>query len=124
YYLFLLLVVASLANSCIIPVKVRRHPLVYTLSMVVYASAWAIYGSLVYAQQYGYGFLSYYLGISWVFILAPLLLSPLLRLTSTHQLSSLADVFSFRYRSPLAGSITALLMLASMLPFLALQIQA
>jgi len=123
-YLLLLFVVAWLADSGIIPVKIRRHPLIYTLSMGVYASAWAIYGSLAYAQQYGYGFLSYYLGISGVFFLAPLLLTPLLRLTSTHQLSSLADVFSFRYRSPLAGSTTALLMLASMLPLLALQIQA
>lgn len=123
-YLLVLFVVAWLADIGVIPAKIRRHPLVYTLSMGVYASAWAIYGSLAYAQQYGYGFLSYYLGISGVFFLAPLLLGPLLRLTSTHQLSSLADVFSFRYRSPLAGSITALLMLASMLPLLALQIQA
>ncbi len=123
-YLFLLFAVAWLADSGVIPAKLRRHPLIYTLSMGVYASAWAIYGSLAYAQQYGYGFLSYYLGISGVFFLAPLLLTPLLKLTSTHQLSSLADVFSFRYRSPMAGSITALLMLVSMLPLLALQIQA
>lgn len=123
-YLFLLFAVAWLADSGIIPAKVRRHPLVYTLSMGVYASAWAIYGSLAYAQYYGYGFLAYYLGISGVFFLSSLFLSPLLRLTSTHQLSSLADVFSFRYRSPLAGSLTALFMLASMLPLLALQIQA
>lgn len=123
-YLFVLFAVAWLADSGIIPAKVRRHPLVYTLSMGVYASAWAIYGSLAYAQHYGYGFLAYYLGISGVFFLSSLLLSPLLRLTSTHQLSSLADVFSFRYRSPLAGSLTAVFMLVSMLPLLALQIQA
>jgi PAS domain S-box-containing protein len=52
------------------------------------------------------------------------LLAPILRLTSTYQLGSLADLFAFRYRSRAAGALTTLIMLVSMLPLLALQIKA
>ena len=57
-------------------------------------------------------------------LLAPVLLNPILRITRTYQLSSLADLFAFRFRSTWAGTLTTLFMLLSMLPLLALQIQA
>lgn len=123
-YLLFLFLIAWLTNTGRIPSAIVRHPAVYILSMGVYASAWALYGSIGYAQQHGFNFLSYFLGISGVFFLAPALLVPLLRLTTTHQLSSLADVFAFRYRSPTAGAATALLMLIGTLPLLAMQIKA
>src|SRR5699024_2619678 len=123
-YLFFLFFVAWLTDTGRVPRAITQHPLVYILSMGVYASVWAIYGSIGFAQQHGFNFLSYFFGISGVFLLAPALLIPLLRLTTTHQLSSLADVFAFRYRSPAAGAFTALLMLACTLPLLAMQIQA
>ena len=76
------------------------------------------------AYQYGYNFLSYFLGISGVFLLAPILLAPILRLTATYQLSSLADLFAFRYRSRMAGAMTTIIMLIGVLPLLALQLKA
>lgn len=48
-----------------------RHPLVYTLSLGVYAGIWAVYGAIGMAAESGYGFLAYYLGISGAFLLAP-----------------------------------------------------
>ncbi|EQM69423.1 ATPase [Aquipseudomonas alcaligenes OT 69] len=96
----------------------------YTLSLGVYASAWAFYGTVGLAYQYGYGFLASYLGISGAFLLAPVLLYPILRITRTYQLSSLADLFAFRFRSTWAGALTTLFMLVGVLPLLALQIQA
>src|SRR5690606_18140202 len=56
--------------------------------------------------------------------LAPVLLYPILRITRTYQLSSLADLFAFRFRSTWAGVLTTLFMLIGLLPLLALQIQA
>lgn len=94
----------------------------YVLSLGVYASAWAFYGSVAMADQYGYGFLAYYLGISGAFILSPILLKPILHITRTYQLSSLADLFAFRYRSRLAGIVVTLFTLAVALPLLTLQI--
>ncbi len=123
-YLLTLFGVAWLSEHGLIPQRVIRHPLVYTLSLGVYASAWAFYGAVGMAYQYGYGFLACYLGVSGAFMLAPVLLYPILRLTRTYQLSSLADLFAFRFRSTWAGALTTLFMLIAVLPLLALQIQA
>ncbi|MFT6859165.1 MAG: PAS domain S-box-containing protein [Gammaproteobacteria bacterium] len=101
-----------------------RHPVVYIFSLGVYASAWAFYGSVGLAHQYGYGFLAYYLGISGAFVMSPILLRPILQITRIYQLSSLADLLAFRYRSPGAGIMVSLFMLAVVIPMLTLQITA
>lgn len=123
-YLLALFAAAWLAENGVLPRRLVRHPLIYILSLGVYASAWAFYGSVGMAHQYGFGFLAIYLGISAAFMLAPVLLYPVLHLTRTHQLASLADLFAFRYRSNLAGTLTTLGLLLCTLPLLALQIQA
>ena len=123
-YLLFLFLVAWITDRGWLPARLVRHPLVYVFSLGVYCSAWAIYGSVGYAYQYGYNYLAYFLGISGVFLLAPILLAPILRLTSTYQLGSLADLFAFRFRSRAAGALTTFIMLVSMLPLLSLQIKA
>ena len=123
-YLLVLFGVAWVSEHGLIPRWIIRHPLTYTLSLGVYASAWAFYGTVGLAYQYGYGFLASYLGVSGAFLLAPVLLYPILRITRTYQLSSLADLFAFRFRSTWAGGLTTVFMLIGVLPLLALQFQA
>jgi Na+/proline symporter/signal transduction histidine kinase len=123
-YLLVLFGVAWVSEHGLIPRAIIRHPLTYTLSLGVYASAWAFYGTVGLAYQYGYGFLASYLGVSGAFLLAPVLLYPILRITRTYQLSSLADLFAFRFRSTWAGALTTVFMLIGVLPLLALQFQA
>ena len=123
-YLLVLFGVAWVSEKGLIPRWIIRHPLTYTLSLGVYASAWAFYGTVGLAYQYGFGFLASYLGVTGAFLLAPVLLYPILRITRTYQLSSLADLFAFRFRSTWAGVLTTLFMLVGLLPLLALQIQA
>ena len=96
-YLLLLFGVAWLTERGLVPQKVVHHPAIYTLSLGVYASAWAFYGSITLAQQYGYGFLAYYMGVAGAFMLTPVMLQPILRITRTYQLASLADLFAFRF---------------------------
>jgi Na+/proline symporter len=103
-YLLLLFGVAWLTERGFVPQKVVRHPAIYTLSLGVYASAWAFYGSVALAKQYGYGFLAYYVGVAAAFMLAPVFLQPILRITRSYQLASLADLFAFRFRSTWAGA--------------------
>ncbi|PHX41254.1 ATPase [Pseudomonas sp. NZIPFR-PS5] len=110
-YLTLLFGVAWVSERGLIPRWIIRHPLTYTLSLGVYASAWAFYGTVGLAYEYGYGFLSSYLGVSGAFLLAPVLLYPILKITRTYQLSSLADLFAFRFRSTWAGALTTIFML-------------
>ncbi|MFZ5560354.1 MAG: sensor histidine kinase [Pseudomonadota bacterium] len=123
-YLFALFLVAYVSESGWVPVRWVRHPLVYVLSLGVYVSAWGIYGVVGFAHNSGYNFLAFYLGISGAFLLAPVLLAPVLRLAKTYQLGSLADLFAYRYRSQAAGSLTTIAMIVGMMPMLALQIRA
>jgi len=123
-YLLVLFAVAWITDRGWLPAKLVRHPAIYVFSLGVYASAWAMYGAVGFAFHHGYNFLSYYVGISGVFLLAPILLAPILRLSQTYQLSSLADLFAYRYRSAMAGGLVTVFMLLGVLPLLALQIQA
>ncbi|MEQ5803693.1 ATP-binding protein [Halomonas sp. H10-9-1] len=122
-FLLLLWLCALAVDRGWIPTRVTRHPLVYALALGVYASAWAIYGSLELAATSGYGYLTYYLGVAGAFLLAPVLLVPIQRMVRTHQLASLADLFAFRYRSRWVGTLITLVSLLAVLPLLALQVQ-
>ncbi|MCG5516978.1 MULTISPECIES: ATP-binding protein [Ectothiorhodospira] len=123
-YLALLFFIAHATERGWLPTALVRHPMVYVLSLGVYATTWTYYGSVGFAQSEGYNFLTIYLGVTLAFILAPLLLAPILRLVRDYQLTSLADLFAFRYRSQWTGLLVTLFMLAGILPYLALQIKA
>ncbi len=123
-YLLLLFLIAYAAERGVIPSKLARHPATYVLSLGVYATSWSYYGSVGYAQAQGYNFLAIYLGVTLAFVLAPLLLMPVLRLTRDYQLSSLADLFAFRYRHQATGVLVTVFMLIGILPYISLQILA
>ena len=123
-YLLLLFGIAWATDRHWIPEKIVLHPLVYTLSLGVFASVWAYYTSVAVAMRSGYGYLASYIGISLAFMFSPLLLRPIRELTRTYQLSSLADLIAFRYRSRWAGTLVTLLTLAAVTPIIALQIRA
>ncbi|HEY6132239.1 MAG TPA: histidine kinase, partial [Halioglobus sp.] len=123
-YLTGLFLVAHLADKGIIPQRITHHPAVYVLSLGVYAGAMGSNGVIAFAHQYGYNYLLYYQGVVLVFVLAALLLKPLHRLCRDYQLASLADVLAFRFRSPWVGAAVTVAMCVTLLPLLALQIQA
>ncbi|MEH6626787.1 MAG: ATP-binding protein [Motiliproteus sp.] len=123
-YMLFLFGTAYITDRGWLPARLVQHPVVYVLSLGVYASVWTFYGAIGLAHDYGYSFLASYIGASASFILAPVLLFPLLRITRTYQLRSIADLFAFRFRSQYAGSLVTLLMLLASLPLLSIQIQA
>lgn len=123
-YLSLLFGIAWVTERGMIPRHWVRHPLIYTLSLGVYAGIWAVYAGVGLAAESGYGFLAYYLGISGAFLLAPVLLNPIMRIGRTYQLTSLADLFAYRYRSQWAGTLVTLCSGGATLSLLSMQIQA
>ncbi len=123
-YLLLLFFIAYATEQGWVPRSVARHPLTYALSLGVYATSWSFYGSVGFAKIQGFNFLTIYLGVTLAFALTPLLLAPILRVARDYQLTSLADVFAFRYRSQLAGVLVTLFMLCGAFPYIALQILA
>jgi PAS domain S-box-containing protein len=123
-YLVALFLIAHATDRGLIPESWVSHPFTYALSLGVYATSWSYYGSVGFAAGNGYQFLTIYLGVTLAFVLGPVLLKPILRLTHEYQLGSLADLLAFRYRSQLAGVLVTLFMLVGTLPYIALQIRA
>ena len=123
-YLGLLFFIAHASERGWLPDRWVRHPMVYVLSLGVYATTWTYYGSVGFAADQGYHFLTIYLGVTLAFVLTPVLLMPTLRLVREQQMTSLADLFAWRYRSPWTGLIVTLFMLVGVLPYIALQIRA
>lgn len=123
-YLLLLFGIAYITERGWIPEAITTHPLTYILSLGIFASAWAFYGVIDLAFQFGYGALAYYLGTGALFLFAPIALAPLAELARRHQVHSLADLLVFRYHSNAVGALTTLCMLLGILPLMAMQIQA
>ncbi|MEH6445422.1 MAG: ATP-binding protein [Oceanospirillaceae bacterium] len=123
-YLLLIFGIAFLAEKEVIPRRITNHPAVFVLSLGVYASTWTFLGSFNFIHQSGLVFLASYLGATAAFILAPVVLIPIFNITNRHQLSSLADLFAFRFRSGSVGTLTSLLLLFASLPLISIQIQA
>ena len=122
-YLSVLFLVGYFGDRGAIPARVVKHPATYVLSLGVIGGGMASNGVFTLAARYGHHYLLYYLGIALMFLLAVLLLRPLLRLCRVHQLASLADLLAFRFRSPRVGAAVTLAMCATLLPLLALQIR-
>ncbi|ASJ75302.1 sensor histidine kinase [Granulosicoccus antarcticus] len=123
-YLGLLFVIAWCTERGWLPDRLVRSPLVYSLSLGVYATSWTYYGSVGLADRSGFAFLNIYLGLTGAFILGPYLLRPILRLCREHQLTSIADLLAFRYGGRATGFAVTLFMLIGILPYISLQIRA
>lgn len=122
-YLSLLFLVAHATEQRWIPTRWTRHPMVHVLSLGVFVSTWGLFGAVQFTLESGFNFLAFYLGLSGAFLLAPVLLQPLLRLARTHQLDSLPDLLAFRFRSQAVGTLATVATLLGTMPLLTTQIQ-
>jgi len=102
-----------------------NHPLVYSLSLAVYCTAWTYYGSVGKAATSGILFLPIYLGPTIVILLWWTVLRKLVRLKTTYRITSIADFISARYNKsqPLAALVTVIA-IVGILPYIALQLKA
>ncbi len=101
------------------------NPYVYALSMAVYCTAWAYYGSVGRAAHQGLSFVGIYLGPA---LLAPawwLVLRKIIRVCRQQRLSSIADFISARYgKSTALGALVTVVCVLGVVPYIALQIKA
>ena len=102
-----------------------RSPLVYTLSLSIYCTAWTFYGAVGYAARSGLEFVTIYLGPTLVFIGWWWFLRKLVRIGKSQHVTSIADLISSRYgKSNLLGVIVTLFAVVSAMPYIALQLQS
>ena len=120
-YLLVFFGVAWMTEQGRLPQRFLQHPGLYVLSLGVLIGTWSFYSAYASASSRGMGYATYYVGFAAAFILSPMLLQPLLRITQRFQLASLADLFAFRFRSPWAGTLTTIVLLLCALPMQALQ---
>jgi len=123
-YVTFIFLIAQLAERKIINPRFTGHPLVYVLSLGVFASSWAYYGIIELARDYGITMLTYYLGTGALFLFGPQLLKPIIRLTHRYGLRSMVDMLAFRFPNRATGAIVTLVMIISILPLLVLQVQS
>ncbi|MCX7644735.1 MAG: sensor histidine kinase [Rhodobacteraceae bacterium] len=102
-----------------------RSPLVYTLSLSIYCTAWTFYGAVGYAARSGLEFITIYLGPTLVMTGWWLLLRKLVRIGKAQRITSVADLLAARYgKSVLIGAIVTLMAVIAGTPYIALQLQS
>ena len=101
-----------------------QSPIIYTLSISVYCTAWTFYGAVGSAARNGLEFVTIYLGPTLVFVGWWFLLRKLVRIGRNNRITSIADLISSRYgKSPsLAVLVTTIAVIATT-PYIALQLQ-
>ncbi len=102
-----------------------RSPLVYTLSLSIYCTAWTFYGAVGYAARSGLEYVTIYLGPSLVMIGWWWILRRLVRIGRSHRVTSVADLISSRYgKSNLLAIMVTIMAVIGVTPYIALQLQS
>ena len=102
-----------------------RSPLVYTLSLSIYCTAWTFYGAVGYAARSGLEFLTIYFGPTLVFVGWWWVLRKLVRIGRQHRVTSIADLISARFgKSNTLGVIVTVIAVVATTPYIALQLQS
>ncbi|NIZ09975.1 ATP-binding protein [Pseudooceanicola sp. HF7] len=102
-----------------------RSPLVYTLSLSVYCTAWTFYGAVGYAARSGLEYLTIYIGPSLVMIGWLWALRKIVRIGRSQRITSVADLISSRYgKSNLLAVAVTLVAVIGTTPYIALQLQS
>lgn len=126
-YVMGLFAVAFLAEQRAAEGKARwlSSPVIYTLSLSIYTTAWTFYGAVGNAARSGLEFMTIYLGPTLVFIGWFWLLRKMVRIGRAQRITSIADMISSRYgKSGGLAALVTVLMIIGTTPYIALQLQS
>ena len=105
--------------------SIINNPLVYSLSIAIYCTAWTYYGSVGRASVTGIDFLPVYLGPSLIALLWWFVLRKIIRISKIHHITTIADFISSRYGKKLYLSvIVTLIAVIGIMPYISLQLKA
>ncbi|HXN15388.1 MAG TPA: sensor histidine kinase [Usitatibacter sp.] len=105
--------------------SVIASPIIYSLSLAVYATAWTFYGSVGRAAHDGVGFLPIYIGPTLMIVLWWFVLRKMIRVRKLLRITSLADFVASRYgKSALLGGLVTVIAVIGILPYISLQLKA
>ncbi|MBY6091567.1 ATP-binding protein [Maritimibacter alkaliphilus] len=126
-YVALLFLVAFAAERAALRGRVGwlRSPLVYTLSLSIYCTAWTFYGAVGYAARSGLEYLTIYLGPSLAMIGWLWAVRKMVRIGRSQKITSVADLISSRYgKSTRLAVFVTIMAVVGTTPYIALQLQS
>ena len=105
--------------------KLTRHPLVYSLSLAIYCTAWTFYGAVGEAARFGWSYLPILLGPVLLYLLAFPFLKKLTFVSHKQNITSIADFISSRYgKRPLTAPFVIMIAMLAIIPYISLQLKA
>ena len=107
------------------PQRPRLRPIIYSLALATYCTSWTFYGAVGTAARSGLGYLAIYLGPALLFVFGWGLFDRLVRVTRQRNIISIADFIGARFgKSHGLAALVAVIAVAALIPYLALQLQA
>jgi Na+/proline symporter len=101
------------------------RPLIYSLSLAVYCTSWAFYGTVGQSARLGWPFPPTYVGTILLFLLIPALLAKLISVSRRERITSVADFIAARYgRDRTLAVAVTLIATCGIIPYIALQLKA
>ncbi len=103
----------------------RAWPVIYSLSLAVYCTAWTFYGTTTQAARSGWPIPPTFIGTIALFVFGFPFLLRLVRQSKAENSTSIADFIASRFgkSSTLAAAVTAVALIG-MVPYIALQLKA
>jgi len=126
-YIALLFLIAFLTDKLAAAGRARAlfSPLTYTLSLAVYCTTWTFFGAVGTAVRSGLEFVTIYIGPTLALMAWWVFLPKLIRIAKAQRITSIADFLSARYgKSRPVAVLVTLIALASITPYIALQLLA
>ena len=125
-YIGLLFAIAYYADQRAVAGRsIIANPVIYSLSLAVYATAWTFYGSVGRAASDGVGFLPIYIGPTLMILLWWFVVRKMIRISKVNRITSLADFIGSRYgKSALIGGLVTVIAVIGILPYISLQLKA
>ena len=127
FYVFILFVVAFGAEKLTNSGRARwlRSPLVYTLSLSIYCTAWTFYGAVGYAARSGLEYLTIYIGPTLIMLGWWWILRKMIRVGRSQGVTSIADLLSSRFgKSNSVAVLVTIMAVVGTTPYIALQLQS
>lgn len=121
-YLLLISTIVYFLLSSQACIRCLYHPIWYTLAIAASFNGVLVFYMIDWTPQLGIAALSPIVALALVYLAAPVMLEPLVKLVRNHRLTNLAALLSFRYRSQLIGSVTGVLLYVAGVTTVAVQL--
>lgn len=126
-YVVILFLVAFMADRAAMRGKGAwlRSPMIYTLSLSIYCTAWTFYGAVGFAARSGLEYVTIYIGPTLVMLGWWWGLRKMVRVGRAQRVTSIADLISSRYgKSPSLAVMVTVMAVIGTTPYIALQLQS